>query len=129
MWRKKMLTKEISEVEKEIIVAIDFNKYPTPITKEKENFLRDSVDLYDNKSLTQIRQMVLEEKLLTLKSAQAKFDKFVEDLNKHFTFYKNDGDFEKGDLFVRKEDWDKIRKGKIKELIKDELSSKQEGEE
>jgi hypothetical protein len=75
-----MLTKEISEVEKEIEIADSFNKGITPTSKEKEEFLKRSVDLYDYKSLTQIRQLVLEEKLSTLKSAQAKFNRFVEDL-------------------------------------------------
>jgi hypothetical protein len=74
-----MLTKEISEVEKEIKIADSFNKYITPTSKEKEEFLKCSVDLYDYKSLTQIRQLVLEEKLSTLKFAQQKFDKFVEE--------------------------------------------------
>jgi hypothetical protein len=69
-----MLNKEISEIKKEIEIADSFNKYITPTSKEKEEFLKCSVDLYDNKSLTQIRQMVLNEKLSTLKECQAKFN-------------------------------------------------------
>jgi hypothetical protein len=59
-----MLTKEISEVEKELELEFE-SKYPL-----------DSLDYIKRKD----KLIHLRAKLSTLKSAQAKFDKFMEDL-------------------------------------------------
>jgi hypothetical protein len=92
-----MLTKEISEVEKEL-------------DKREQTFEHISDTNFD------VQCQVLRAKLSTLKSAQAKFDKFVEDLIGEI------GDLE-FDL-----DPDEMRPEDIWGLI-DKLSSKQEEKE
>jgi hypothetical protein len=98
-----MLTKEISEVEKEIERFKDMRIYADDENINEEEYL-----------------LMQSEKLSTLKSAQAKFDKFVEDLKERFVegLYKEWGNEWLGNkhekMFI------------LMEKIIDELSSKQE---
>jgi hypothetical protein len=111
-----MLTKEISEVEKERNVFIDQIKLV-------ENWSEEEIVCFLRKNFEKFVE--LETKLSTLKSAQQKFDKFVSNLKeKDFIMsILNDCvtvDEEEGMKFICV---DEVRK-KI-----DELSSKQEGKE
>jgi len=90
-----MLTKEISDVEKELELEFE-SKYPL-----------DSLDYIKRKD----KLIHLRAKLSTLKSAQAKFDKFKEDIKKETREWLSIEEF---DSWCRKID---------------ELSSKQEGKE
>ena len=101
-----MLTKEISEVEKEIV------------TWKEARFKYKSTT--EDRHKAEIRLDELMEKLSTLKSAQAKFDKFVGDLKKNFVegLYKEWGNEWLGNkhekMFI------------LLERIIDELSSQEE---
>jgi chromosome segregation ATPase len=110
-----MLTKEISEVEKEI--------------ESKEKRLRGLKAISDGGAFNkhQIQEMKcrireLQAKLSTLKSAQAKFDKFVEDLKKELDLYQKDCMYQNHYRYC-------VAKLNAVRKIIDELSSKQEGKE
>jgi hypothetical protein len=103
-----MLNKEISEVEKELELEFE-SKYPL-----------ESLDYIKRKD----KLIHLRAKLSTLKSAQAKFDKFVEDLDILFEkekeyFRKTEAEMNKAILYYLAD---------IKERI-DKLSSKREEKE
>jgi hypothetical protein len=112
-----MLNKEISEVEKELFILENPNcpYCEIPLTKDGEGFKCNNIYCKQRKNYSNQNIDILEceTKLSTLKSAQQKFDKFVEDL-------KTDSEIDGLDLEYRP------HKKRFIERI-DELSSKQEG--
>jgi predicted transcriptional regulator len=106
-----MITKEISEVEKEIIKEVLFSGNDMRRTKVFPLALR--------RHLPEIEDLIKKTIDSTLKSAQAKFDKFVEDLKSGIQEVRNHHE-----KYILKESDIQF----IHDFI-DELSSKQEGKE
>jgi len=85
--RRKMLTKEISEVEKEIeelLTSLDnygYSREETLADLEKGFETEVSEECY-------FKWKELRIKLSTLKSCQAKFDRFMKDLKERFELWK-----------------------------------------